>query len=202
LGNLLDGEYDERESHAAFQKALDEWRGVSVKKEEPEVKNEIRLDTGSTSNANTGTQSSKTPSAAEAQLKDLLERSAVDKGLSYLDKLLLDKYRNGASEEATKEDALNQRLETLRSLTLNERQDRLTMETTWPGEEEELNLLQDESFPIVLEYALTREEGVTTTVQDITDCEEQSIQESLLAGRMIEVLPSSACVVEHPQETS
>lgn len=198
LSNLLDGEYDEKESHAAFQRALNEWRGVPTKEQEVKevvdkvVKSNAGINANTGCNANTGTQSAKTPSVAESQLKDLLERSAMDKGLSYLDKLLLDKYRSESG--VNKEDALDQKLEKLRSLSLNDQSELVLSqlnEPTWQEEEEEELNLHDESFPLV---GFEGEEEFT--IQDITQCTEDSIQESLKAGRMIEVLPSSVCTIE------
>jgi hypothetical protein len=193
----LDGEYNEQESHAAFQKALSEWRRGPSPVPTKLEKSLTRSDSVGQSTEESGTQSTQSVSEAEKRLQELLTKSSTRTGLSYLDKVLLNKYRQTDSlENSTPLTERQEELNILAEENNKQEDDEQSEAGSWNDEEEEEESdLQQETFPKV-----DQDEDLSSqlTLQDITLCEAAAIQESLLAGRMIEVLPSKACRVEEP----
>jgi hypothetical protein len=171
--SLLQGNYDEMESHKSFQKALAEWRGENTDSE-PRLESPITLNlqSGSTQTANEVIQTS------TESLKDLekhVEKLLMDSSsLSYMDKILLSKLRASTEDEIINDD-LN-----VSSI----------MEETPPSE------LINDLHDVSLENDISRE-CIPPKFLEIISIEELDYDDCFMGD---EVLDSKQIIIEEPTE--
>lgn len=104
--SLLDGVYDEREAHNAFQQALQEWRTGNENKQ---GKTKVKF-ASSNKDTNVGTDTIDLPSSriSSRAMQDLEKAITSNHSLTYAERMLLQKYRRNDLEYAKPADSTYQ----------------------------------------------------------------------------------------------
>jgi hypothetical protein len=93
---LLEGSYDENNSHLSFQQALQEWRGGSDSQNTEFSNNAVNVQLGSTQ---TNFELENRKDSLKELEKKVQELLVDDKSLSYMEKLLLSKLKDSTNED-------------------------------------------------------------------------------------------------------
>ena len=98
---MLEGTYDENNSHLSFQQALQEWRGGSDSQNTEFSNNTVNVQLGSTQ---TNFELENRKDSLKELEKKVQELLVDDKSLSYMEKLLLSKLKDSKNEDLKLQD--------------------------------------------------------------------------------------------------